>query len=577
LAIPRTFIDDLISRSRLEDIAAEYTTLKRRGERYVGLCPFHSEKTPSFGIDAGRQLYHCFGCGKGGDVVHFVMDTENLSFIDALHHLAKRVGMIVPDDNESNAATQSRLRTLALLKDAAKWFHVQLKQDPFAMEYLQKRKIEWKTAVRFGLGFAPTGWNVLIDAMKQLGYTPLEMFDAGLAVKGRNGGFRDKFYNRLMFPVIDQKGQVIAFGGRIIGDGEPKYLNSPEILNVFLKRRVLYGLNLAKNTKRDFFILCEGNIDVITLHQAGFDNAVASMGTSLTQEQVNLMTQYNIKEVVICYDADSAGIKATERAIDELDKRGVKLGVVRIPEGKDVDEFIKANGAAAFEKVLELRDDDVSYRLSKLESGYDFTKEEDRADYLRKAFELFTTLDAVRREIYAPRVAKTASVSVEFVTQETKKMAIQARKERKKKEQRENLRPIQAVQSEVRRTGTRYDNPRAALAEEGIIRVLIDNPEWCSRLDISPDEFTSPDLGRIFTLILERHREGLSVEPAKLGSELNSEQVSIITRICEKTEVASIDSLNDYINVIRTEKKSVNLKELLALKKEEIDREEERP
>jgi DNA primase len=560
----------------LEDIAAEYTTLKRRGNRYVGLCPFHSEKTPSFGVDASKQLYHCFGCGKGGGVIQFVMDSENLSFTDAVHYLAKRLGLTVPEDGESRSATAGRQRMLAALTDAAKWFHAQLKTDPFAREYLQKRRIEWSTAVRFGLGYAPEGWSALSEAMKQRGYTQAELFDAGLAVKGRNGGFRDKFYNRLMFPVIDQKGQVIAFGGRVIGDGEPKYLNSPEILNVFSKRRVLYGINLAKNTKRDYFILCEGNIDVITLHQAGFDNAVASMGTSLTQEQIALMTQYNIKEVVVCYDSDNAGIKATERAIEELDKRGITLGVVRVPDGKDVDDFIKAHGAAAFESLLDKRDDDVSYRLNRLESGYDFTKEEQRADYLRKVLELFAELDSVRREIYAPRVAKAAQVSVDFITRESEKSAVKLHRERRKKEQKEAVRPVQTLQSDIRRTGIRYGNPRSAIAEEGVIRVLLANPELINGLALSPDEFTAPELGRIFTLLLRRYADGLPIEPAKLAGELSVEEVAVITRICGKEEILfdSAANLNDYIHVIRMEKVSGSLEQLIAFKKEQIDRED---
>jgi DNA primase len=559
LAIPRDFIDKVISAVRLEDVVSEYTSLKRGSNtRYTGLCPFHSEKTPSFGISVDKQVYYCFGCGKGGGVVNFVMDAENLSFLDAIRFLANRVGMTVPEDGESREAAQSRAVTLKLLTDAAKWFHAQLKTSPEAQSYLQKRRISWNTAVRFGLGYAPDSWDAFSSAALDLGYSRLDLFNAGLTVKSQRGkADYDKFRNRLMFPVIDHKGQVIAFGGRILDDGEPKYLNSPEITNVFSKRRVLYGINLSKNTKSGYFILVEGNVDVITLHQAGFDNAVASMGTSLTPEQVALISRYNIKEVVVCYDADNAGIKATDRALAELDKAGMSLSVLRVPDGKDVDDYIKTHGAPAFRQLLENRRDDVTYRLSKLEAEFDLTKDESRAEFLRAAIQLFASVDPVRREVFAPKAAKLAQVDASFITAEAAKEAKRLARAERGKENRDNLRPVQTMRDSARTGGFRFDHPRSAAAEQGVIALAANDPQILSYITFDPkDEFTSPELARILSAMLTRFHAGASTDASSLAAELSPEEMSLLSRLCSNDVPISnaYDVLADYIRTIRSER-----------------------
>ena len=323
MAFPQQFLDELVSRNDIVDVVSSYVSLTRKGGNYFGLCPFHNEKTPSFSVSPDKQIYHCFGCKHGGGVISFIMEIENLSFPDAVRFLAKRVNMEVPEDHTDQEAAWRRQRVLALNRDAARWFYQNLSRPEGAAvaAYLDKRQITRRTAVNFGLGAALDSWDSLLTAMLQKGYTKAELLAAGLVVQNQQGRLYDKFRNRLMFPVIDVRGDVVAFGGRVLDKSEPKYVNTQETI-VYSKRRNLYGINLAKKTKRPNIILCEGNIDVITLHQAGFDNAVASMGTALTTEQIRLLSRYT-KELVLCYDNDGAGKAATEKAIALLENSGV--------------------------------------------------------------------------------------------------------------------------------------------------------------------------------------------------------------------------------------------------------------
>ena len=306
MAFSERFLEELASRNDIVDVVGSYVQLsKRSGSNMFGLCPFHSEKTPSFSVSSEKQIYHCFGCGKGGGVINFIMEIEGLSFPDAVQFLAKRAGMEVPDDDTPDEVRGKRTRLLELNRDAARFFYSQLSTPAGvpAVEYIKKRGISPEMVKKFGLGIAPDSWTSLTDAMLKKGYSARDLIEAGLAKQSRKGsGFYDAFRNRLMFPVIDIRGSVIGFSGRILGDGEPKYLNSPDTL-VFNKSRNLFAMNLAKKSKQGMLILAEGNIDVVALHQAGFGCAVASLGTSLTPDQVRLMDRYTDK-VVIAYDSD---------------------------------------------------------------------------------------------------------------------------------------------------------------------------------------------------------------------------------------------------------------------------------
>ncbi len=557
----QTFLDELIARNDIVDVVGSYVSLTPKGGSYWGCCPFHNEKTPSFHVLQDKQFYHCFGCKKGGGVINFIMEIENLSYPDAIRFLAKRVNMEVPEDRESADADRLRKRLLNLNRDAARWYYDVLQgPDGAAVRaYLDKRAISRKIAVRFGMGASPDSWDALLRAMTAKGYTKQELLTAGLIVANKNGGFYDKFRNRLMLPVIDVRGDVVGFGSRVIDKSEPKYMNSTET-PVYSKRRVLYGLNLAKKTKRPNMILCEGNLDVVTLHQAGFDNAVASMGTALTTEQIRLLGRYT-KELVLCYDNDNAGQLATQRALEMLNNTEFTVRVLKLPRRlvdgeyvkQDADDFIKFQGAPAFERLLSGSENGVEFRMTQVAAKYDLRSDQGRIDYTAEISQVLAELDnAVEREVYANRAAEAAGLSPESMRQEVERAARKRRYSDRKKRERQELNPAMTMQPAAR--GSRYTNLRSAMAEEGVIRLLhLDPTLFGDAPPLRPEEFSSPLLGRIYGAMWPRRydRSGLS----SLTGELTGEEMSHLTTLLQKPESTANASqaLADYIRVIREE------------------------
>ena len=557
----QTFLDELIARNDIVDVVGSYVTLTPKGGSYWGCCPFHNEKTPSFHVLQDKQFYHCFGCKKGGGVINFIMEIENLSYSDAVRFLAKRVNMEVPEDRASADANRLRKRLLALNRDAARWYYDVLQSSDGAAvrAYLDKRAIQRKIAVRFGMGASPDSWDALLRAMTAKGYTKQELLTAGLIVANKTGGFYDKFRNRLMLPVIDIRGDVVGFGSRVIDKSEPKYMNSTET-PVYSKRRVLYGLNLAKKTKRPNMILCEGNLDVVTLHQAGFDNAVASMGTALTTEQIRLLGRYT-KELVLCYDNDNAGQLATERALEMLNNTEFTVRVLKLPRRladgeyvkQDADDFIKFQGAPAFERLLSGSENGVEFRMAQVAAKYDLRSDQGRIDYTAEISQVLSELDnAVEREVYANRAAEAADLSPDAMRQEVERAVRRRRYNARKKQERQELSPALTVQPVQR--GSRYTNLRSAMAEEGVIRLLhLDPTLFGDTPPLQPEEFSSPLLGKIYgTMWRQRHnRSGLSA----LTAELTGEEMSHLTTLLQKPESTANASqaLADYIRVIREE------------------------
>ncbi len=572
MAFPDRFLEELRARSDIEDVVSSYVSLKRQGTRLTGLCPFHNEKTPSFSVTPDKGLYYCFGCHKGGDVVRFIMDMENLSYPDAVRFLANRAGLAVPEEEEGDGG-RARKRLLELNKEAARFYNSLLKSEEGAKAraYLEQRRILPATVTRFGLGAAPEGWTTLTDAMRRRGYTELELVQADLSVRGKKGGLYDRFRDRLMFPLISVSGEVLAFGGRTLCGDKAKYVNSRET-PVFSKRRSLYGIHLAKNTKRGSIILCEGNIDVVTLHQAGFDNAVASMGTALTVEQTRMISRY-AKEIVICYDNDPAGIQATQRALDILKNSEFSVKVLNLPDrivdGKrvkiDADDFIKLYGADAFERLLQGSENHIEYSLEKLRGQYDLSSTEGKVEYLKAAGAMIAKLASpVEREVYGGRAAEAAGVAREAMLQEIERSRAINAKRQKKELERGETRPEQAAQPVGR--GLRYDNVRSAAAEEGVLRLLLLDPSLLADCDLKVGEFSSAYLGKVYGLIRRRIEEKQSVSAAALSGELTEEEMSQLVRITQRPEELSgaKRSLRDYTAVIRTEKLK-NETDLLAL------------
>ncbi len=554
MPIPEQFIDELVSRTDLVDLVGEFVRLSKKGNSYWGCCPFHSEKTASFHVLPDRQIYKCFGCGKGGGAINFLMELENLSYREAVEELAKRAGMEVPSVKGGDPGLRARReKLLELNKQAARTFHRWLYAPEGArgLEYLRGRGLSRATMTNFGLGFAPDSWDALLGEMSKLGYDKRDLLDAGLAVNNKDGRIYDRFRNRAMFPIIDVRGNVIGFGGRVMDDSTPKYLNSPDT-PVYNKSRNLFALNIAKRSKTERVILTEGYMDTIALHQAGFSNAVASLGTSLTEEHAHLLSKY-FKEAVVSYDGDAAGVNAAQRAIPLLEKAGLRVRVLRVTGAKDPDEFIKAYGRDAFARLLDQSENQVDYRLDQIKKKYDLTDDSQKVLFLQEAAQLLAALpSAVEREIYGGHAAQAAGASPEAVKQEVDRALRSRTWKAKKKQERRDLNPAASLQPEVR--GLRYADLRSARAEEGMIRLLLLDPGLVREMgEMDGSEFSSPLLGRVFDSLKRRAEEGSPVRLAALAGELTAEEMAHMARVAEKPQSAAAAdrAIADYISVIR--------------------------
>jgi len=561
LPFPQNFLDELTARSDIVDVVGSYVQLARKGANFFGLCPFHSEKTGSFSVSPDKQIFYCFGCKRGGGVINFIMEEENLSFPDAVRFLARRANMEVPEEEGDREAGRRRQRLLDLNRDAARFYYEMLQQPEgrAIRDYLDRRQVRKPTAVAFGLGASLDQWDALITAMTHRGYTKSELLTAGLAVQNKNGGIYDKFRNRLMFPVIDVRGDVVAFGGRVLDHSEPKYMNSSET-PVYSKRRELYALNLAKKSKRSNIILCEGNIDVVTLHQAGFDNAVASMGTALTQEQTRLLSRYT-KELVLCYDNDNAGKIATERALQILNNSEFAVRVLQLPNKKledgtmgkqDADDFIKSFGSGAFERLLAGSENGIEFRLAQTAGKYDLTDDQQRLGYAEEVSELLAGLESpVERDIYTVRAAEAAKLTPEAMKLEVQRAFKRRMGKEKRARERRDLNPTAELQPKERTM--HYTNVRSAMAEEGILRLLLlDDSLFPAEPPLREDEFSSPLLGKVFALLWRQREQRSAPRLTSLAGELSGQEMSHITNLCQKPESVSNGrkALADYIAIV---------------------------
>ncbi len=564
MAFDRQFLDELIARNDIVDVVSNYVSLQPRGGSLWGCCPFHSEKTPSFHVLPDKQLCYCFGCKKGGGVINFIMEEENLSFPDAVRFLARRANMPVPEEEHSDES-QLRSRILSLNRDAARFYYDQLyspKGVP-VLEYMKNRKITRRNATNFGLGASADEWDGLLTAMRKKGYGDGELLASGLAIRGKNGGLYDKFRKRLIFPIIDVRGDVLGFGGRIISKDDPgaKYMNTPETI-VYSKRRVLYGLNLAKKSKRSNIILVEGNIDVVMLHQAGFDNACASMGTALTTEQLQLLSRYT-KEIVLCYDNDDAGKVATQKALTLLNNTDFQVKVLELPKRlvdgeyikQDADDFIKFQGKDAFEHLLSGSESGMDFRMAHLKSKFDLKSDEGRIGFAEAAAGLLSTVpNAVEREIYTVRASEAAGITPDAMKLEVERARKRARYKEKREQERRDLNP--AASAQPRERSIRYTDLRSALAEEGVLRLLtLDDSLFGENPPIREEDFSSPLLGRFFTALRAQLRESGQVNIPALAEFFTSEEISHLIGILQKPESLKngAQALKDYCTIILDE------------------------
>lgn len=510
-------IEEVRSKNDIVDVISGYVKLKKQGSSYFGLCPFHSEKSPSFSVSRDKQMYYCFGCGAGGNVFTFIMEYENYSFVEALKFLAQRAGVELPQEEYSKEAKEradTRSALLEMNKLAAKYYYAQLKTEGGrqAREYLQNRQLSQETITAFGLGYSSKYSDDLFRYLKMKGYSEEMIIKAGLVNVDEKHGVYDKFWNRVMFPIMDVNNRVIGFGGRVMGDGKPKYLNSPETL-IFDKSRNLYGLHRARTSRKPYFIVCEGYMDVISLHQAGFTNAVASLGTALTAGHAALIKRY-VNEVYLTYDSDEAGTKAALRAAPILRETGVTTRVIRMEPYKDPDEFIKNLGAEAFEERIRKARNSFMFGLEMLEKGYDLNAPEGKTEFLREAARRLARFEEeIERDNYIEAVAKTYHVGYEELKKLVVKVAVQS--------------GMAAPATKPRQT-IRQETPK----EDGHIRSqkilltwLIDREELFDQVSryVTPEDFTVELYRKVAELLYEQHAKG-ELNPAQIMNYFTEEE-----------------------------------------------------
>lgn len=514
---PDEIIEEVRSRNDIVDVISGYVKLQKKGSSYFGLCPFHNEKSPSFSVSRDKQMYYCFGCGAGGNVFTFLMEYENFSFVEALKFLADRAGVQLPQEEYSGEARKKadlRARILEVNKLAAKYYYAQLKapQGRAAYEYLKKRQLGDDTILAFGLGYANQYSDDLYQYLKLKGYSDGIISQAGLTSFDEKHGPYDKFWNRVMFPIMDANSRVIGFGGRVMGDGKPKYLNSPETV-VFDKSRNLYGLHRARSSRKPYFLLCEGYMDVISLHQAGFTNAVASLGTALTAGHAALIRRY-VKEVYLTYDSDEAGTKAALRAAPILRQAGISARVIRMEPYKDPDEFIKNLGAQAFEERIQKARNSFMFGLEVLEKDYDLTTPEGKTGFLREAARRLNTFDEeIERGSYIDAVAGKYRVSSQDLRKLVTRMAIEGGLAKP------------AVRPRTSGDSKKEKEDRHLKSQKILLTWMLEGESVFSQIRryITPSDFTEELLRTVAEKLFEQYDKG-EVNPARIISMFPDEE-----------------------------------------------------
>lgn len=558
LALPEEFLQELRDRNEITNVISAYVNLKRAGRLYSGRCPFHNEKTPSFYVYPDTQSFYCFGCGAGGEVITFTKKIENLDYIDAVKLLAQRAGMEMPQDSYDDSMAKLKRKIYELNRETARFFHNCLMSPVGAngLNYLKGRGLSDRIIKRFGLGYAPQGFE-LINHLRDKGFTDYEMIQANVAIKSKNGYTVSRFYDRVIYPIIDIRGNVIAFGGRIMTDQKPKYLNTSDT-PVFSKSTQLFALNMAKNINTRQLILAEGYMDVIALHQAGFQNAVATLGTALTPQQADLIRRY-ADEVVICYDSDEAGRKASDRAIVLLRNAGVKVRLVTLPNAKDPDEFMKAHGdkgPAMFTVLLERSAGDIDYKLDLLKEKHNISQAQGRIDYLNDAIKIIAqSANPIERDIYITRLSESLDVQKKAIEQQMQK-TVRIKKHQQSKNDFHNV---------AENFSARHDkiNPekskhlKATRAEEYIIAFMINNPDMGQYINskITPNDFATGFNRGVYKIISERLLSGKDISLTSLSQSFDDEEISYITAYVSTVlpETLHKQALDQCLNVLKSE------------------------
>ena len=533
--IPQDYIQEVVRRNDIEDVVQSYVQLRRRGRTCTGLCPFHTEKTPSFVVYPETQSFYCFGCGAGGDVITFIKKISNLEYVEAVKLLASRVGMPMP--NEEDKAGEMRRKVLAINRDAARYFYDQLnKPTPeaaLAREYWRKRRgLSDNTIRRFGLGYAPDSYSDLLHYLKGRGYNEEELLESGLVRRSEKGNLYNLFRHRMITPISDLRGNVIAFGGRVLDDSKPKYINSPETV-VYKKSRTLFALNIAKRSTSRRYILCEGYMDVISMHQAGFDTAVCACGTALTPEQVKLIGEY-ADEVILSYDSDEAGQKAAARSLELFAPSPARVSVLNIPGAKDPDEFIKKFGRDRFEMLLNGTANATEFKLAKIRAKYDIATDKGRLDYIKEALALLAGhISPTEREVYAGRLAEETGISRGAI--QTQLQGAVRRAEQTARRRRQQQLAGEGVAASIK---VPYDlgGSKAlglANAEQQLVAAMLKDPAVIRkvRAKITPGEFLLPEMQQVCSAIFALDSQGAAVSLSALGAVLSEQDLAQLAQL----------------------------------------------
>lgn len=546
MSLPAEFIDRLKAANPIAEVMGSYVNLKRTGGDYVCLCPFHNEKTPSCHIHPDKEYFHCFGCGAGGDVITFTMRYNNLDYWEAVKLLAERGGVPLPEDSQfRSAGVDKRKRIYEMNKKAARFFYDKLRspEGKGCREYLARRGLKAETIMKYGMGFAPNSWSELKRYMLSEGYSEQELIDASLISRSsKSGNTFDFFVNRAMFPFIDLTGHIVGFGGRALSsDDKRKYLNSKDT-PAYNKNRFLFSMNFAKNVsvKSGKILLCEGNLDVISLNQAGFENAVASCGTALTPEQVKLISNY-ANEAVICYDSDEAGQKATKKAIYMLGEAGLKATVIKMEGAKDPDEYINRFGAVKFANLLEHSQGAVNFELSKAAEGIDTATEVGKNDYMKNVFQVLAAIRSpVERDIYISKVAQEQGISKQAITEEINNQ-IRKKNNRKQKQEWRNIQNFTDRRDALNPEAASH--PGQAKAEQEIIYFLYNNPDFCADIAerLPPEKMVTSFNRRVYESLVNKILNADDHSVSSFNDEFSPEEVGKITSILSEYDDKGID------------------------------------
>lgn len=535
MAISERFIQELQERVDIEEVISSHITLRRRGKTLVGLCPFHNEKTPSFTVYPDTNSFYCFGCGAGGDVISFIRRIDNLDYVEAVKTVAQMAGMSMPEDGYDDTLAKRRMRLLAANREAARFFNACLmdeKNRP-ALDYFLRRALTTATIRHFGLGYAPDSWHALTEHLRSKGFTYEEMVLANLVRRSDKNGkanYYDNFRNRVMFPIIDLRGNVIAFGGRVMDDSKPKYINTSDT-PVYKKSNGVFALNFAKNANENKLLLVEGYMDVIALHQAGFTNAIACLGTAFTSEQANLLSRY-AEEIIICYDNDGAGREATQRALAVLGKTGLKLRVVTMSGGKDADEIIRTHGKERFAELLGMAANKTEYRLLQERNKYNLNTDDGKLRFLTAAAQILAECSAIECDIYATRLSNELGVSAESINAQVRSVKTRQRRSDESKRLKESEALIERSFAD-KNNPQRAANIRAAKAEETLIASLMRNPDFYPKLKdkFSADDFVTDFNKRIMRCLADKLDKGFIPELSLFAREFTPEEMGSVTRI----------------------------------------------